>query len=656
MTHFIQHIVYPTIHGRNAHRATAAPGLLLAVLAILLAAAFALLAPPAFAQSAIATESRSAAVRYRVANLGSGTLTTFPRINSAGQVAFSLFDAQIPAAWTFDGKRIINLGTLGGSTAYANGITERGHVAGWSSRSDDGKGINRAFRWTSADGIVDLGALGQVWSYGYAVNNRDEVAGSFGGFRAEHAFRWSPANGMEDLGVLGTSESQARAINDHGVVTGDSRSLDGYFRAFVWTRVSGIEDIGTLGGSEAIAVAVGAHGEVAGVADTGGSASTGHAFLWTRAAGMRDLGALDGTSSSVRAMSPNLNVVGTIVREDSLRAMTWTPAHGMTDLGTLGGTTSLPSGINSLGQAVGAAADRSETLRAFSWTRLHGMVDLNTRLVNAPAGLFLEKAEAVSDNGAIVASSNAGLVLLRPLGQEALPAPVLGPINLPDTARTCCATTMKVGFTDANAGQYHHVTVDWGDAFMDTALVSEKGGEGSASAHHVYRAPGLYTVVVQVTASGGNATRLRHDLLVVGDGQLAAGSGRFVSPMGAHRALPHHAGSAAFRFVAPGAQAKGGIFSFVTDRLLFRANTISPAANPDTTPGVQRLSGTGELNGKAGYGYTISASGGDAGSQARFGLRIWHNDPASKVQLVDFDNERAGRGSALMEGAIAVAP
>ena len=42
------------------------------------------------------------------------------------------------------------------------------------------------------------------------------------------------------------------------------------------------------------------------------------------------------------------------------------------------------------------------------------MVDLNQRLRHAPAGLVVDFAVAISESGAIVATSNAGLVLLRP--------------------------------------------------------------------------------------------------------------------------------------------------------------------------------------------------------------------------------------------------
>ena len=649
MSHFVQHL----------HRLFASPRRqgTAALAAILAATTPALIVLPAQAQDTVAANGQHGPVRYRVANLGTSFITRNPTINSSGQVAFSLFDGTTPTAWTFDGKRLVNLNT-GGLPAYTSGINESGHIAGWFVRDDNGFGLNRAFHWTAAGGVSDLGALGDAWSIANAISNRDEVAGFYGGRSYARPFRWSARNGAEDLGVLGLADTVALAMNDHGLIAGVSQTAEGTTRTFVWTRARGIEDIGTLGGADSSPTAVGAQGEVAGESVTAGPDSHRHVYRWTRAGGMRDLGALGGDTSNMTAMSPNGRIIGTFSRNGLLHAMTWTSAHGMVDLGTLGGSFSLPGGVNDLGQVVGGAVDKSETARAFAWTHAQGMIDLNTRLVNAPAGLFLEKAEAVSNNGAIVVSSNAGLVLLRPLNQEILPEPVVGPIQLPELARTCCATTMKLAFTDANRGEYHRVTVDWGDASMNTAYVSEKGGEGSASAHHIYHTPGLYTVVVRVTDSAGNASSQRRDLIVVGPGQLAAGSGRFLAPLGVNRQTPRQPSMAAFRFLAPGTQAPGGMLSVVTDGLLFRAGSMSAVTGLQGAAGVRRLSGTGQLNGKEGYRYTITASAAAAGTQGRVGLRIWHSDPVSKAEVLDFDNEQVGatRGSAVTEGAVVVTP
>jgi len=162
-------------------------------------------------------------------------------------------------------------------------------------------------------------------------------------------------------------------------------------------------------------VAVGAGGEVAGnrlaSADDGGD----RPFLWTRATGMVDLGIGRGSTAWVNAMTPGLHIAGVVGYPDGRqRAMSWTPQGGMRELGTLGGRTSVARAVNARGQIVGFAEDQAGAMRAFVWSAGAGMRDLNRLLRRAAPGLVLEHALAINDSGAIVASANTGLVLLKP--------------------------------------------------------------------------------------------------------------------------------------------------------------------------------------------------------------------------------------------------
>lgn len=633
----------------------------LAALAALVLAVCGLSISPTYAQSRV-TATAAAPVRYRVVNLGAGSLTRLPVINASGQVAFSLFDGALPLAYVFDGKRVVPLGTLGGSAAYTSGINDSGQVSGFAARDNGADPHFGAFRWSAASGMIDLGTLDGGSSQGMGINNRGEVVGDSGGMlSAPRAFRWNSASGMEEIGTLAGNGSAAVGLNDAGLVTGYSNAASMDTHTFVWTRGRGIEDIGTLGGAVSYPQAVGARGEVSGYSDT--AAGLYHAFLWTRAGGMRDLGTLNGSESFVLAMSPQAHIAG-VVNVDSgyQRAVSWTAATGMIDLGTFGGPGARAASVNNRGQVVGWALASNLALRAFVWTRAQGLTDLNSRLVDAPAGLVLESAEAVSDNGAIVASSNAGLVLLRPVGQDVLPAPVVGPVQAPALVRAGAPATLSVAFTDAQPKELHRVSLDWGDAAMETALVTERNGAGSASAGHIYRDPGVYGIIARVTDSAGNTTTVRREVVVDAAGVRAAGSGCVLAPRGADRHAPAQAGPAAFSFVAPGKQAAGGKLSFTTTRLAFTSASMSA---PLAVQGGQRISGSGKLNGKAGYFYTLTVAAGAAGTAAStndagtFALRIWHSDPVSRAEVVDFDNGITGvatRGTTLAEGAIAAAP
>jgi probable HAF family extracellular repeat protein len=57
------------------------------------------------------------------------------------------------------------------------------------------------------------------------------------------AFLWTQASGMQDLGVLpGGNSSRALGINDMGAVVGTSTSSSGD-RAFIWTKQAGMRDL-----------------------------------------------------------------------------------------------------------------------------------------------------------------------------------------------------------------------------------------------------------------------------------------------------------------------------------------------------------------------------------------------------------------------------
>lgn len=77
--------------------------------------------------------------------------------------------------------------------------------------------------------------------------------------------------------------------------------------------------------------------------------------------------------------------------------------------------------INGAEQVVGSFVAAGDARRAFIWTAGGGLRDLNQLVKDKPAGMVLSEAVAISDTGAILARSNAGLVLLRPLARAAAP-------------------------------------------------------------------------------------------------------------------------------------------------------------------------------------------------------------------------------------------
>lgn len=330
-------------------------------------------------------------------------------INAKGQVTISMGFGNGSRAMFYDGKKVQDLGNLGGPYAFAVGLNDNGQVVGYST-TDETNAVTHAFAWDKGTGMIDLGALpGQNRSLAFANNNRGEVVGA-----VDTAVRWTLARGLENLGTLGGRFAGATAINDAGIIAGWSEPAGNTktVHAFVWTKDTDMTDI-HLPGIEGFSLpfAVSGGGQV-----TGWSAFPGteqHAFLWTREGGMLDIGASSppGTISPGLAMSRNgRHVAGSV----GGHAMAWSQDTGMVDLGTFGGRTSRSFDVNNRGQVVGSADISPTRAHAFVWTAADGLVDLNDRLRDAPPGLELISAVAVSDNGSIVVYSNQGLILLKP--------------------------------------------------------------------------------------------------------------------------------------------------------------------------------------------------------------------------------------------------
>jgi probable HAF family extracellular repeat protein len=145
----------------------------------------------------------------------------------------------------------------------------------------------RAFRWTQATGLQELGTLGgtESWAYGVSADGSVIVGTAqtraFGPFEA---FRWE-GGVMQALGTLGGINSSAYAVSaDGSVAVGLAETADGSGRAFRWTQALGMQDLGALAGfNQSTAYGVSAHGSVV-VGSSGG-----RAFRWTAGGGMEDL-------------------------------------------------------------------------------------------------------------------------------------------------------------------------------------------------------------------------------------------------------------------------------------------------------------------------------------------------------------------------------
>ncbi|SHH08962.1 PKD domain-containing protein [Massilia sp. CF038] len=601
-----------------------------------------MLAALALGNSAWAAPDPAAAsgTTYRVINLGPGD-PVGAYINASGQVAFSITaDRDSPPRTIFyDGTGFQDIGTLGGDFARPTALSNSGVVAG---QSYNGAHLVRSFVWSRARGMLDLGAIpGNNETWEPAMNNKGVVAGYSTGpaFQYAHAYRWSYSTGIEDLGAFTSgpdSVSQATAINDAGVIAGTSMTPAFDYHAFAWTRATGLVDIDTLGTRYSAPVAVGASGQVAG--NYFPASANGRVFIWTRAEGMRDIGSLGFDGAWMNSMSANGQITGVLASDTAYnKGMTWTRESGLINLGTFGGDVSSAVAANTKGQVVGGAATRDD-FHAYVWTARTGKIDLNKRLRKPPAGLVLSAGIAISDNGSIVATSNAGLVLLVPVcGCPGTPA--LGPVNGPDMVQAGTIFDATLAFSADNTAS-HHLTWSWGDGSGSQAgAVRADPGGGNGTGQHVYTRPGIYTVTAQVSDVAGRTVAVSRKVVVHDGAGTTVGAGGFIAGQVPHKGGQLVPGKANFQFLAPRAQsALPGQLDFQAGTLNFRSRVLRPAG------AAGQYAGNGQLNGKAGYQFLMQTVNG------RFGLKIWHHDPASKAQVIDYDN--LGNGSTLVEGKI----
>jgi probable HAF family extracellular repeat protein len=145
--------------------------------------------------------------------------------------------------WT-DAGGMLSLGTLGAGYSIARDCNSDGTVVvGESTGGLD----DHAFRWTPQEGLQDLGTMpGGTSSHAAGVSADGSTVVGYGGtsgFTGVRAFRWTSAGGMVGLGAPSGMASRAYGVSGDGtVVVGIITSPD---HAMLWTPSLGMLDLNT---------------------------------------------------------------------------------------------------------------------------------------------------------------------------------------------------------------------------------------------------------------------------------------------------------------------------------------------------------------------------------------------------------------------------
>jgi len=397
--------------------------------------------------------------------------------------------------------RVVDLGSLGGTSSAGNSISNARLVSGFSNLSGDETRHATAWRY----GVpFDLGTLGGpnsnvAWP---VKNNRGVIAGIaeaskpdpfgeewscsafFPSVTHQQCLGFAWRNGvMQPLPTLGGNNGFATGVDRRGRIVGWAENTvhDStcnppqvlQFRAVLWgPRDEQIRELPPLGDDTvSAATAINDEGQVVGISgicsNAVGEYSAAHAVLWEDGH-VRNLGDIGGVAWNT-PMAINRNGVvtgfaniagGSDPAAFNAHAFVWTEDAGMVDLKTLDGDVySQGLGINRQGQIVGLSCTAGfASCRAFIWEN-GVMTDLNTLLAPGYANhLFF--ANDINDFGEITgqsvdaATGESRTFVAIPVPADDVAAATLSSevakpaVALPDDTRATLLQQLGLGRTD----------------------------------------------------------------------------------------------------------------------------------------------------------------------------------------------------------------
>ncbi|MFT3683879.1 MAG: GC-type dockerin domain-anchored protein [Phycisphaerales bacterium] len=269
----------------------------------------------------------------------------------------------------------VNLGVLAGGSigsASASEVSDDGLVVVGSSAAS-GSTQSHAFRWTQADGMVDLGTLaGGTSSVANGISGDGQVVVGYStSSEGQRAIRWAQAGGMQNLGTItGYTASLALGADADGSVIVGYAQVTGSARALRWVD-GAVEVIDPIPGyTSSYGYACSTDGSVV-IGRVFGVGAGGEAFRWSTVEGLEGIGRLEGdTSAFALGVSGDGNTIVGLSQGASARAFIWMRSIGIVDLNTY-----LPTqGADLSGWVLNSATDISPDGRSVVGYGLHNGV------------------------------------------------------------------------------------------------------------------------------------------------------------------------------------------------------------------------------------------------------------------------------------------
>ena len=292
---------------------------------------------------------------------------------------------------------VMDLGVLPGTdSSAAVDINNIGEIVGTSSQ-DGLVPQSRAVKWDAVAAIEDLGTLGGTDAWAVAINDSGQITGvALDVDGKQDGFRYDPGVGMFDIGGLGSNAGvYPRDINAGGDVVGGSFYF-GMQVGFLYTDADGIQ-INTPATTSAArtTTAINDHADVA-VFSSARSWISGPGGDWIDGAYPTALN----NSGVATGSSDPFGHGGELFR--------FTPGIGSEFLGQLSaGLHTIGNDVNETGLIVGRADLADGTTRAIVYNDVDGIIDLN-HLISPNSEWVLTAANGLNDAGQIVGTGLIG--------------------------------------------------------------------------------------------------------------------------------------------------------------------------------------------------------------------------------------------------------